>query len=760
MRQNATARERGKAAHQDLASPYTGLKPPARTYRGEAVRPVAAVFCSLLPWHLLGRTIRRAAGTPRGAILKTTFLILIASLALSPSSRAQHIPVTIADEVVVTATRFEDRYIDKPVNMTVITADAIGNSAATTVPQLLSEQAGIVVHDFFGNNAAAATVDLRGFGITGGENTLILVDGRRVSDVDLSGVQWSAIPLDAIERIEIVRGAGSVLYGDGATAGVINIITKSPSARGNAVTLRARGGSYAMREGVLAANHFGDSAGFNVSAANYDSEGYRRNNRNRQSDMLADFRILTERGDIALKLAADRQGIRLPGARTVQPSAGINELLTDRRGTSTPLDYAQRDGNRATLDWRRAAEFGEVNLSMGWRSKEQTSYFDFAGFPDYRAISLDVWSFTPRVKLAQPVFGRANTLVAGFDWYRWDYRLRRSNSAANIAQPVNAVDAAQDNTAFYVHNTTHVTDRITVNAGARRERLRVDASDHFDPTAPGGTFGSGAPPGSARESEYAYEFGARYQITPATALIAKAGRSYRFANVDEIYETSATFSNQFQFLRPQNSRLHEIGMETRVARGWLRATGFVLDVNDEIHLDAFTTGIGNTNLPASRRRGLELEGRWAWKTFALGAAYTYTEAKFREGVFPGSAFTQENVIISGKTVPLVPRHKLNLTAAWSISDKTRLGATVTYVGDQYMDNDEGNDLGVKIPAYTIADVKLAHQKGRWRMSATINNLFSESYYNYAVRSQFVPDRFNAYPLPPRNFRLTLEYALQ
>ena len=137
-----------------------------------------------------------------------------------------------ADEVVVTATRFKESYIDKPVNVTVITAEDIRQSAAKTVPDLLSEQAGIAIHDFFGNNAATTTVDLRGFGITGAQNTLILVDGRRVTDIDLSGVQWSAVPLAAIERIEIVRGSGAVLYGDGATAGVINIITKSPTDAG------------------------------------------------------------------------------------------------------------------------------------------------------------------------------------------------------------------------------------------------------------------------------------------------------------------------------------------------------------------------------------------------------------------------------------------------------------------------------------------------------------------------------------------------
>jgi iron complex outermembrane receptor protein len=77
-----------------------------------------------------------------------------------------------------------------------------------------------------------------------------------------------------------------------------------------------------------------------------------------------------------------------------------------------------------------------------------------------------------------------------------------------------------------------------------------------------------------------------------------------------------------------------------------------------------------------------------------------------------------------------------------------------------MDNDEGNTLGVKIPAYTVADLKLAHETGAWRLSAGINNLFNRKYYNYAVRSQFVVDRYNAYPLPERNAAVTVEYAFR
>ena len=252
--------------------------------------------------------------------------------------------------------------------------------------------------------------------------------------------------------------------------------------------------------------------------------------------------------------------------------------------------------------------------------------------------------------------------------------------------------------------------------------------------------------------------GLRYQLAAQTALNVKTGESFRFANVDEVYETSALFTHQFQFLRPQKARTYEAGVETRGTAGRLRGSLFTMDVRDEIHLDAFSTGIGNTNLPPSRRRGLELNGQWlVSNAVTLGAAYSHIDARFREGVLPGGAFTQLNVQLAGKSVPLVPRHKLTVNAAWAINPQTRLSAVANHVGAQFMDNDEGNTLGTKIPAYTVVDLKLHYRNGPWRVGAAINNMFGEKYYNYAVRSQFVADRYNAYPLPKRNVTVNVAY---
>ena len=124
------------------------------------------------------------------------------------------------DEVVVTGTRFEEEIAKIPANVSVIDEEEIADSNAKNIIEVLKYEEGISVRDKLGNGKGAE-IDLRGFGETASYNVLVLVDGRRVNEIDLSGVDWAQIPLEQVERIEILRGTGSVLYGDNAVGGVI-----------------------------------------------------------------------------------------------------------------------------------------------------------------------------------------------------------------------------------------------------------------------------------------------------------------------------------------------------------------------------------------------------------------------------------------------------------------------------------------------------------------------------------------------------------
>ena len=661
-------------------------------------------------------------------------------------------------EIIVTATRFEDSYADKPVSVTVISAEEIRQSPARSVPELLSFHAGLGSRDLFGNNGAQASVDLRGFGAAAAQNTLVLLDGRRLNDIDISGVQWSAIPLDSLERIEIVRNGGAVLYGDGAVAGVINLITRKAGADRHGVGVTAGAGSFRTRAGRVEGELGSPAAGLRAGGSYFESQGYRRNNQNYQSNVFADARWEREDDALAIRISQAHQNLRLPGERNVQPSTGLNELETDRRGTSNPKDYALRDDGLVQLDYSRKAGQWTGIFGVSYRSKDQDSYFDFKGFPDFRNVGLDVLALTPRLRLDHSSGMLPGVLVAGMDWYSWDYRLALTSSPATAGQPVRRINASQKNHGAYVMETLSLGANTTATTGVRLEWFEIRAKEVFDPTAPNPTFISGnSSQGRQNEKQKAFEFGLRQEWTPALSLYARAAHAFRFATVDETFENSAAFVPEFQFLRPQTARTYEVGTQWRSGSTALHAGIFQADIRDEIHLDPFTSGVGNTNLPPSRRRGLEFEFdvRPAEST-VLRLTYTHTQAKFLQGEFAGGPFTPANVKIAGNSVPLVPRHRVGLGAGFTISPRLRVDLNTSYVSEQFMENDEENSLGVKIPSYSLTDLKVAYENRRWNLGLAVSNLFDREYYNYAVRSQFNGnlDKYSAYPLPGRSVMLT------
>lgn len=659
--------------------------------------------------------------------------------------------------IIVTATRFPERFLSKPLSVTVITADEIRQSGATTLPNLLAQKSGVVLHDLFGSNAAYSTIDIRGFGATAAQNTLILLDGRRLTDMDSASVSWGAIPLEAIERIEIVRGSGAVLYGDNASGGIINIITRAPGERPDTLKVDVEAGSYQTRAGHLFASHATDSFGITVAGSLFDSDGYRRNSASAQQSGATTLEWRLGAGTLQLTAGADKLSMRLPGPRCVANCAsGVSDITVDRRGTATPNDDSGRDAQHLGLLWRQPLPFGEFVLDYGHRERNQ--WIQSATMFKYRESELMLDSLSPRMRIDHAAPGGHGALVVGMDWQGWRYGFKDAQSKGTVGQPFSSVDADQTNLGFYLQDTLDLTRQLSLLAGARIEKQRLSGKNRVDPAAPGWDWAAAAPATAATRREWAAELGARYRLDERWSLSGKLARAFRFGNIDESFEYDGLFNNSFQFLRPQTNRLHEIGLDWRGAGASAKATLFQNTVTDEIHLDAFTAGIGNTNLPPSRRRGLEFEGQWkASMALQLNASYAYTEAKFLSGVLPGGPFTPTNIAIAGKHVPLVPRHKLNLTARWQLSDATRLNASVDYVGSQYMDNDEGNDLGAKIPAYTVANLRIEHHVNRWKLALVINNLLDEKYYSYAVKSQFTAGRYNAYPLPERNLAVSAEY---
>jgi iron complex outermembrane receptor protein len=309
-----------------------------------------------------------------------------------------------------------------------------------------------------------------------------------------------------------------------------------------------------------------------------------------------------------------------------------------------------------------------------------------------------------------------------------------------------------------------LTASTIATAGYRFARAKYTGDDVADPTAPGCAFGClAAPHATTAQDQSAWELGLRQALATQWAVYGRIGKSFRLMNADEIYESAGTFpfGPQFQFLNPQTARTYEAGVEWRERASSARAAVFRSDVHNEIHLDPFTSGVGNTNLPPSRRQGFELDGRWqAAEGLLLNAGYTYTEAHFLEGTLPGGPFViGTNMPIAGRRVPLVPRHKFNAGLSCDLAYGTRFSAAWTAVSSEIMDNDEPNTLGRQIPRWNSLDLKLANRQEHFRVALMVNNAFNQGYYTYAVRSNFVPDRYAVYPLAGRTIGVSGEIFL-
>src|SRR5690349_9673242 len=231
------------------------------------------------------------------------------------------------EAVVVNATRFPEDARRLPASVTVITAEDIKKSPARTLPELLTEQVGITQQDLYGNNAAVTSIDL--------------------------------------------RGSGTVLYGDGASAGVINIVTRSPLRDGNSVEAFGRVATFATSEGQLYGSHDAGNFGINASVYTFNSDGYRQNNRNEHTKYTGNLRWALGATTLDARFGADHQDLGLPGARRIQPSIGLDEYATDRRGAQTPNDFASRDGARAGATLSHLLGEAELSLGLDWRTKQQ-----------------------------------------------------------------------------------------------------------------------------------------------------------------------------------------------------------------------------------------------------------------------------------------------------------------------------------------------------------------------------------------------------
>ncbi len=611
------------------------------------------------------------------------------------------------DAIVVTAGKRKEPVSDIPAHVTIIDSQDIQAAAGTSITDVLAREAGITIRSTFGNDKQAV-VDLRGMGDTAASNVVVMVDGLVLNSPDQSGPSLSSIPLEQISRIEIVRGAGSVVYGSGAVGGVINIITKK-AGDAPAAEVYSSYGSHKTYENRLSLDRRIKNAAVNLNAGWQDSDGYRDNGFFRKKDVTAkagyDF---TDRFSVNLYGAYYEDEYGLPGPVSREDI----DSTSRRKKTNYPEDDGETQEAKARLELDIDLDkWGALSVKRGYLSRENRYIMGFSPQIPRSDQEDKIDEDTRQLDLSYVKYysmgGMPQMIQMGLDHYETEYyRESRPDGPRENSET--------ESTGVFINNQWAVFQDVKLNAGARynhyKGRFRTDERKLFDDKK---YWVNGAADSSDWDNP-AYALGMTWALTPATSIFTSFATSFRIPNVDEFAECE-------DGLEPQEGRHMEIG-----ARHWMgpflsfTVSVFDIRIDDEIYYSDINRNYDDTTI----RQGVEWDITvYPHDDLRLWGNYTYTDAEF----------DRQNT-----TVPLVPAHSASAGLHWRIVPALSLALSGTYTGSRYDGNDTDNNRYAKLEDYFVCSGKLSYEYKHFTVFAGVHNLFNELYETSGYSEQYYP----------------------
>ena len=654
--------------------------------------------------------------------------ILTIGTAVSVVSAQQTEPIATNTPITVIASRTGRSADEIPASVTVITAEAIARSGASDVVQALENLGGVYFRKLVGN-PSRSEVSMRGFGENSHGRVLILVDGERLNHLDLAAPNLLRIPFNAIDRIEILHGPQTALYGDYASAGVINVVTH-PGGDTPVTTVTSTVGSQHTRGTSLSTSGLlADTLRYAVDADWLTSDGWRENSdfetRKIRATLGTDW---NERFSSSLSLFYNRSEFGMPGALTRAQMADNAKRSTSPNDTFDSESWGLTSGHTLLV-----GEEGQFHLGLTASRRRAKSANDYTawGYWMYYDSTLDSLSLSPSYSDHYRIAGFDNRFTVGID-----ARFDRLNLAYtyNPQIPLWGVtnkrfELDRLSLAGYAENETFFSETVSLILGARVDRIETESSVN-----------RGSLP-DVSSTEHALSAALLYRPSQQIKAFARASTLYHAPFADEQVNLWG-FPPGAINLEPETGLCLEAGAVARLAQSWEASlTAFQLDLENEIVYNPVT--FANENYDDTRRRGIEASLSWQRPNVArLSAYYTFVDAKFDAGPNGGNA------------VPLVPQHVLTVSGEWSVVEDVSLLAAFHATDSQYHGSDYTNtrkklsgfgtvDLGVRVTPSRVEGLAV---------TLSVDNVFDKLY----ATTGFYGTSF--YPANGRTWRLSASYT--
>ncbi|MBU0744957.1 MAG: TonB-dependent receptor [Gammaproteobacteria bacterium] len=596
--------------------------------------------------------------------------------------------------------------VNTQTQLKIISSDQIAKSGNSNLSDLLSNQDGVQVIQP-SSSSYRPIFSIRGFGDNALTNTAILINGQPYFNPDIGAPLFNVIPLSEIGQIEISPSSNSVLYGDQAVGGVINIITKKPTKKQAQASFSY--GSFAARKTrFLLGDVMDNGFGYQLSGSILDTNNYRQHNKERLNNI---FMSLFYK-DAYFRYNKTNHHLQLPG------ELNFSQASKNPKQAENSIAYNNQDYDIFQLGYKH-------NLGENWQGEIDSSLHLMTGAGAYEFSNQSApfnesrKTFTLQPKVSGILNLKKFSVLPTIGWESYYGEYRYSDS-----------EARQNQHAIYGYFEAPVTSKFTTSFGSRYAKAFYKI-----------TGGSQDP----RNHALVNELGASYQPTNNWRLFAKLAESYRFPKTDEIMFTA----NQNP-LKSQTGLSYETGINYKNSNFSTTLSLYQLDLKDEILFvpdSGARFGGYNKNLDPTQRLGATASlSITPIQYLQIDSSYSFIKGRFSSGSF------------NGNEIPYVARNNLRITTKLIPSKSFQILFEGIYTGSRYPINDIKN-ITSKIGGTTIYNCGLSYDQKHYTISIRANNLANKLYYGYVVTQYQGSGYTNGY-YPATGLNLTANLNLK